>query len=92
MPVDVTPQDQERARAIAGPCVEGGRTECLHQRRWGDLCLPCERTAAIATALAEQRERDAKVAEEHKLPCPGGTPGKGQCYRVIAAAIRRGDA
>lgn len=72
-----TPQDMERARAL----VHGW----LHDRN------PKEIAARIAQAIADERERCAKVAEDHRRYRPFDTDMAARGARMsVAAAIRSG--
>jgi hypothetical protein len=80
---DPTLQDHERARACADNlcyCTVCGNSGC-----------PCDKIVIeIEYALAEQRERDAKVAENWKPQRnPDGTMSMAR--HQIAAALRKGD-
>lgn len=89
----ITPQDQERAHGLALRVLSFAIK--LHEGKEYDTCScgPCHAvrcvTDVLRPALAEQRERDAKIADE-------GVCDLGciccENEREIAAAIRRGDA
>jgi hypothetical protein len=103
--VDPTPADYERARVIC-PCDCDLGLDAIPFDPAHDHFVDCEgrHQSAIATALAEQRERDAKANCECcqkndpiRTVTPGGrlhiNSGRWcRAYRIWDAAIRRGDA
>ena len=80
-------QEQEQARAIAGPCYWKGN--CL-DRDPEYQCPACSVHGRAIAAFAKQRERleAAQAAAVHLYICTGC----GTCETLYNAATRRGDA
>lgn len=72
---DPTPQDHERARAVAGKLGISPRTRILLERAI---------TRDYAKVRAEQRERDAVTAYDRLFTMP-------KLAQEVCAAIRRGE-
>lgn len=93
MASDPTARDRETARVIAGACAGGTKWPCTDAEQVKHRCVTCQRVHAIATALADERERAARVCESRPrsiiINVLFGT-GYRTAQRDCAAAIRAG--